>query len=127
MVGPFLLGQTIETGFIEAVSEDLCSSNAASAVEKELEVTSMTRGVGVCDGFGVAKRFEERTKCADLISGFRLPFGVGREPKELVYKEGAAEALSRACYPPYTRNMLAKRDAHSPENHRMTTPEDDRL
>ena len=105
-------GQTIEIGFIKAVSENLCSSNTASIVEKELEVTSVMRGVGVCDGFGVAKRFEERTKCADLISGFRLPFGVGREPEELVYKEGAAEALSRTCYPPYTHNALAKKKMH---------------
>ena len=94
VVGPFQEERTIETGFIKAVSEDLCSGDAAPTVEKELEVTSVTRGVGVCDGFGIVERFEERTKCADLISGFRLLFRVGRESEELVYKEGAAGALS---------------------------------
>ena len=48
-------GQTIEIGFIKAISENFCSSNVALIVEKELEVTSLMRGIGVCDGFGVAK------------------------------------------------------------------------
>ena len=68
----------------------------------------MTRSVGVCDSFGVAERFEEGAKCADLICGFRLPFGVGGESEELIYKEGAAEALSRACYPPCACDVSAK-------------------
>ena len=68
----------------------------------------MTRGVGVCDGFSVSERLEERTKCADLISGSGLPFGVGRESEELVHEEGAAEALSRTCGPPYARNVSAE-------------------
>ena len=68
----------------------------------------MTRSVGVCDGLGVAERFEEGAKCADLIRGFRLPFGVGGEPEELIYKEGAAEALPRARYPPYACDVSAK-------------------
>ena len=45
----------VETGFIEAVSEDLGSGNAASIVKEELEVTPMTGSVGVCDGFSVAE------------------------------------------------------------------------
>jgi len=68
----------------------------------------VTRGVGVCDGSSVAERLEERTKCADLISGSRLPFGVGRESEELVHGEGAAEALTRTYDPPYARNVSAK-------------------
>lgn len=102
------MGQTVETGFIEAISENLCSSDAPSIVEKELEVTSVTGSVGVCDSFGIAKRVEERTECADLVGDFRLPFGVGREPKELVYKESGAEALSGACDPPCARNASAR-------------------
>ena len=65
VVGSFLVGQTIETGFIEPVSEDLRNGDAASVVEEELEATSVTRGIGVCDGFGVAKRSKKRTECVD--------------------------------------------------------------
>jgi len=68
----------------------------------------VTRGVGVCDGFSVAERLEERTKCANLISGAQLPFGVGRESEESFHEEGATEALSRACGPLYAHNLSAK-------------------
>ena len=102
----------IETGPIEAISEDFCGSDAASAVEKELKVTSVTGSVGVCDGFGVAERVKERAECAYLVSNFRLPFGVGRESEELVYEEGGAEALSGACDPPL-RNVSAKTRIHN--------------
>ena len=53
---------------------------------------------------------------------------MGRESKELIYKEGATEALSGTCYPPYARAMCQPReDARSPEGYRMITPEDNRL
>ena len=45
-------------GFIKAISEDLRNSNATLPVEKELEVTTVTRGVGVQDSFGVTAQFE---------------------------------------------------------------------
>jgi len=108
----------IETGFVEPVSEDLCGSDATSIVEKELEVTSVAGSVGVCDGFGVAERVEEGAKGADLISNFRLPSGVGGESEELVYKEGGAEALPRACDPPLrivsakTRCGITRKPSH---------------
>jgi len=112
VVCPLLVQKTIKTGFIEAISEDLCSSDAASVVKEELEVTSVTRSVRVCDGFGVAERVEEGAKCADLISDLRLPLGVGREPQELVYEEIGAEALPRACDPPCACNVSAKNEVH---------------
>lgn len=90
----------IETGFVEAISKNLGSSDTASIVEKELEVTSVTGCVGVGEGFGIAKGIKERAECTNLISDLRLPFGVGREPEELVYKEVGTEALSGACDPP---------------------------
>ena len=89
----------IETGFVEPISEDLCGGDATSIGEKELEVTSVAGSVGIRDGFGVAERVEEGAKGADLISNFRLSFGVGGESEELVYNEGGAEALARACDP----------------------------
>jgi len=77
-------------------------------------------GVGVCDGFSVAERLEERTKCADLISGFRLPFGVGRESVlQKLFPEPVIPTMRAMCQP--------KRDVHSPKNHRTTASEDDRL
>jgi hypothetical protein len=54
---------------------------------------SATGGVRVHDDSSGAKRFEERTKCADLVGDFRLPLGAGREPGELVYKEGTAKVF----------------------------------
>lgn len=77
----------IKTRSIEAISKNLCSGDTASVVEKKLEEPSVTGGVGVCNCFGVAEGIEERVKCANLICDFRLPFRVGREPEELVYKE----------------------------------------
>lgn len=108
----------VETGFVEPVSEDLCGSDATSIVEKELEVTSVAGSVRVREGFGVAERVEEGAKGSNLISNFRLPFGVGRESEELVYKESSAEALPRACDPPLrivsakTRCGMTRRPRH---------------
>jgi hypothetical protein len=70
VVCSFLVRKVVETGFIKAISQNLCGGNTASVVEKELEVASVTRGVGVSDRFSVAKGFEERAKCTDLISNF---------------------------------------------------------
>ena len=116
-----------ETGSIEAICEDLCSSDATSIVEEELEVTSVTGSVGVCDGFGVAERVEERAKCTDLIGKFRLPFGVRRESEELVYEEAGAEALSGTGDPPYVHNVSAKTRCKTNQGHGADAPEDNRL
>jgi hypothetical protein len=108
VVGSFLVGKVIETGFIEAISKNFRRGDAAPSIEKKLEATSVTRGVGVCNRLGVAEGVEERAKGTNLVSDLRLPFGVGGEPEDLVYEEVGAEALSGACDPPYTRNASAK-------------------
>ena len=113
MVGPLLVGEMIESGFIEAVSENFRCVNTASVVEKELEVASMTGGVGICNRFGVAERVEERAKCPNLISDFRLSFRVCREPEDLIYEESSTEALARSCDPPCVCNASDGTSARS--------------
>ena len=81
----------IETGFVEVVGEDFCSGNATSVIKDECKAMFATRGIGVRNSFGIAKRFEERTKCAGPVSGYK----------------GAA--LPRACHCPDACNVSAKR------------------
>ena len=127
MVRSLLSRKTIKAGFIKAISENFCGGDAAPVVEKELEAASVTRGVGVCDRFGIAKGVKERAKCTNLISDLRLPFGVGREPEELVYKEIGTEALAGACDPPYTRKVSGETILNLTQSSNTDTPENDGL
>jgi hypothetical protein len=105
----FLMGKVIETRLTEVISKNVRGGGAALIIEKRLEATPVTRGVGVCNSLGVAGRVEGKAKDASLASNLCLSFG---EPGELVYKEAGTEALFGARDLPYTRSVPPNTGGH---------------
>jgi hypothetical protein len=83
MIGALLVGEAGKAGFIEAISEDLGGADAASVVEVEFKVTTVTRCIWIHKSFGISKGVKEGTQGMDLVCDTGLFLGMCGESENL--------------------------------------------
>jgi hypothetical protein len=84
VVWTLLVSETIEPRFVKTKSKDLGGTNAATVVEVEFEVATVTRRIGAHESLGISKRIENGAESLDLLSDFCFSPRVTWESENLI-------------------------------------------